>query len=126
MPVVKELFRESIGVHTCDRRRSKTYIHETYPTYVFEEGFAETDPLWNPITRETDSAEDARSKTVLDDVFSHDDNTYISITAHSGTISSILRGGLFFSISFQPFKNYTMSFLLHIYKEKHRKERSTG
>jgi broad specificity phosphatase PhoE len=95
IPEVKELFRESIGVHTCDRRRSKTFIHENYPTYTFEAEFAENDPLWNPIKRETDSAEDARSKVVLDDVFSNDSNTYISITSHSGTITSILRGGLF-------------------------------
>jgi broad specificity phosphatase PhoE len=92
VPEVKELFREAIGVHTCDRRRSKTFIHENYPTYTFEAGFAEDDPLWNPITRETDSAEDARSKVVLDDVFSNDSNTYISVTSHSGTIASILRG----------------------------------
>ena len=94
IPEVKELFREAIGVHTCDRRRSKSFIHENYPTYTFEAGFAEEDPLWNPITRETDSAEDARSKAVLDDVFSHDPNTYISVTSHSGTITSILRGEL--------------------------------
>lgn len=97
IPKVKELFREAIGVHTCDRRRSRTFIHENYPTYTFETGFAENDPLWDPITRETESAEDARSKTVLDDVFSHDDNTYISITSHSGTISSILRGKCLYS-----------------------------
>jgi hypothetical protein len=89
---VKELFRETIGEHTCDRRRSKTFIHENYPTYTFEAGFAENDPLWDPNTRETDSAQDARLKTVLDDVFSHDSNTFISITSHSGAISSILRG----------------------------------
>jgi broad specificity phosphatase PhoE len=94
IPEIKELFREAIGVHTCDRRRSKTFIHENYPTYTFEMGFAEDDPLWNPITRETESAEDARSKTVIDDVFSNDFNTYISITSHSGTIASILRGKL--------------------------------
>jgi hypothetical protein len=89
---VKELFREAIGVHTCDRRSSKTYIHENYPTYTFEQGFVEEDPLWNPVTRETDSAEDKRLRTVLDDVFSHDDSTFISVTSHSGAISSMLRG----------------------------------
>jgi len=94
IPQVKELFRETIGVHTCDRRRSKTFIHENYPTYTFEPRFAEDDPLWHPTTRETESGEDARSKVVLDDVFSHDSNTYISITSHSGTITSILRSKL--------------------------------
>jgi broad specificity phosphatase PhoE len=95
IPVVKELFRESIGVHTCDRRRSKTFIHENFPSYRFEEGFAETDPLWDAVVRETDEAERARAKVVLDDVFGHDDSTYISVTAHSGTIGAILRGECF-------------------------------
>jgi len=91
LPEIKELFREAIGVHTCDRRSSKTYIHENYPSYTFEDGFAEEDPLWDPLKRETDSAQDARSKTVLDDVFSNDDSTYISISSHSGEIGAILR-----------------------------------
>jgi hypothetical protein len=36
--------------------------------------------------------ENIRSKTVLDEVFSSDDSTYISITSHSGEIASILQG----------------------------------
>jgi len=90
-PHIKELFREAIGVHTCDRRSSKTAIHDAYPNFTFEKGFKEEDPLWDAIVRETDSAQDERSKTVLDDVFSHDDNTWISISSHSGEIGSILR-----------------------------------
>lgn len=66
-----------------------------YPTYTFEESFKEVDPLWDPIVRETDSAQDERSKTVLDDVFGSDDATYLSITSHSGEIGSILRGTCF-------------------------------
>ncbi|KAH8596523.1 phosphoglycerate mutase [Bisporella sp. PMI_857] len=91
IPQVKEMFREAIGRHTCDRRSNKTYIHESFPSYTFEVGFAEEDPLWDPAYRETSSAQDARSKTVLDDVFGNDSNTYISVSAHSGEISSILR-----------------------------------
>ena len=37
----------------------------------------------------------SRSKAVLDDVFSSDENTYISISSHSGEIGSILRSGSF-------------------------------
>ena len=90
--MIKELFREAIGVHTCDRRSSKSEIQKAYPSYVFEEGFKEEDPLWDPIVRETDSAQDARSKIVLDDVFGSDDKTYLSVTSHSGEIGSLLRG----------------------------------
>jgi hypothetical protein len=91
-PQVKELFREVIGVHTCDRRSTKTYIHEKYPNFPFEKGFEEEDPLWSPDVRETNEAQDIRSKKVLDDVFSNDRNTYLSISSHSGEIASILRG----------------------------------
>lgn len=91
-PIVKELFREAIGVHTCDRRGSKTSIREAFPDFAFEDGFAEEDPLWDAYVRETNSAMDARTKTVLDDVFGSDDGTYISISSHSGEIGSLLRG----------------------------------
>ncbi|MCJ1470962.1 hypothetical protein MMC07_009610 [Pseudocyphellaria aurata] len=91
IPVVKELLREEIGVHTCDRRSSKSYIRSTYPSYVFEPDFAETDPLWKADERESDSAQEARLKGLLDDVFTHDRSTYISLTCHSGSIAAILR-----------------------------------
>lgn len=84
-------------MHTCDRRSTKAEIRAAFPSYTFEEGFEEDDPLWDPVVRETDSSQDARTKTVLDDVFSSDDNTYLSISSHSGEIGSILRGMFYFS-----------------------------
>jgi hypothetical protein len=92
IPIIKELFREAIGVHTCDRRSSKSIIGENYPNWPFEEGFEEEDPLWSASLRETDRAQDQRAKAVLDDVFSSDRNTWISVSSHSGQISSMLRG----------------------------------
>jgi len=81
-----------MGVHTCDRRSSKTYIIENYPSYKIEPDFTENDELWVPDLRESDSAQTARSKELLDDVFSHDDSTFISFSSHSGEIAAILRG----------------------------------
>ncbi|KAL8745571.1 MAG: hypothetical protein Q9190_002309 [Brigantiaea leucoxantha] len=98
IPQVKELLREAIGIHTCDRRSSKSAIHAAYPTYTFEPSFTETDLLWRPDLRETDSAQEARLKLLLDDIFTHDDSTYISFTSHSGSIAAILR-----AIGHQPF-----------------------
>lgn len=92
VPEVKELFREGISGHTCDRRSSKTYIQENFPSYRIEPGFAENDPLWEALHGETSTDQDIRSKTVLDDVFSSDRRSYLSITSHSGEIASILRG----------------------------------
>jgi argininosuccinate synthase len=71
---------------------SKSVIHKAYPTFVFEDGFQEEDLLWRKDERETAAAQDIRTKVVLDDVFSSDKNTWISISSHSGEISSLLRG----------------------------------
>ncbi len=89
---MKELFREGISGHTCDRRGTKTYIHDVFPAYKIEPGFSENDLLWKPLQGEVQVDENIRSKTVLDEVFSSDDSTYISITSHSGEIASILQG----------------------------------
>ncbi|KAL9006199.1 MAG: hypothetical protein Q9188_001078 [Gyalolechia gomerana] len=91
VPTVKELFREGISGHTCDRRGSKSYIQSAFPSYQIESGFTETDQLWEAYHAETQVDQDIRSKIVLDDVFSNDRETYISITSHSGEIASLLR-----------------------------------
>ncbi|RHZ53665.1 phosphoglycerate mutase family protein [Aspergillus thermomutatus] len=90
-PVVKELLRETIGLHTCDSRSSKTAILAEYPEYIIEDGFAEEDPLYDSKLRESDTARDARLRDLLQDIFTHDKNTFISLTAHSGAITSILQ-----------------------------------
>ncbi|TAQ91405.1 hypothetical protein B7494_g189 [Chlorociboria aeruginascens] len=91
IPQVKEFLREGISVHTCDRRRSKSYIAERYPEYVFEDGFEENDPLWRKNESESPSAQDERSKRLLDNIFENDSNTWISFSSHSGEIMSLLR-----------------------------------
>ncbi|EPE29330.1 Phosphoglycerate mutase-like protein [Glarea lozoyensis ATCC 20868] len=90
-PLIKELIREAIGAHTCDRRSSKSVIHGHYPDWPFEEGFAEEDPLWDAELRESDEAMDIRLRKALDEVFGTDENTWISISSHSGAIGSTLR-----------------------------------
>jgi len=96
IPTVKELFREGISGHTCDRRGTKTYIHDAFHAYKIEAGFSEDDLLWKADQGEVPTDEDIRSKKALDSVFGSDDSTYISITSHSGEIASILRGKLTF------------------------------
>lgn len=92
VPTIKEYFREGISAHTCDRRSNKTYIHAQFPSYRFEKGFPENDPYWTALRAEPSVDQDIRSKKVLDDVFSNDRSTYISVTSHSGEIASLLRG----------------------------------
>ncbi|KAJ3551114.1 hypothetical protein NM688_g4921 [Phlebia brevispora] len=74
-PVVIEGLRETIGVHTCDMRRSKTFIAHRYPSWSFEEGFAEADPFWTPDTRETADAQQARARRALVEILGQDDAT---------------------------------------------------
>jgi hypothetical protein len=65
-----------------------------FPEWTFEEGFAEEDPLWDAEKRESDSMQDERTRKVLDEVFKSDRKTFVSVSSHSGEISSILRGEL--------------------------------
>ena len=91
-PTVKELLREANGIHTCDRRSSRSYISSTYPSCTIEPGFAEVDPLWLPDLRESDSALTLRLKTLFDDIFTTDGrSTFTSLTSHSGAIAGALR-----------------------------------
>lgn len=92
IPTIKEFLREGISAHTCDRRSNKTYIQQNFPSYKFEKHFAEKDPYWTALRAEPQTNQDIRSKQVLDDILTKDKSTYISITSHSGEISSLLRG----------------------------------
>jgi len=89
-PTFIESLRESIGLHTCDQRRSKHYLHNHYPAFDFEPGFRETDELWGPVYQETSAQQTVRLRGVLDSIWENDAGTYISITAHGGTVAAIL------------------------------------
>jgi broad specificity phosphatase PhoE len=91
-PIIKELLREALGVHTCDRRDTKGTIHGLWPEYKFEAGFSEEEQLWDPDYRESGSQQVHRLLLFLDDIFNSDPNIFISCTSHSGSISSIQEG----------------------------------
>jgi len=93
-PEVKELLRERLHGHTCNRRSSKSYIERTYPGYTFEAGFTEEDELWRAgeeEEREQESETDERLRRLLDDVFANDVSMYVSFTSHAMAIAAILR-----------------------------------
>ncbi|PWY96516.1 phosphoglycerate mutase family protein [Aspergillus sclerotioniger CBS 115572] len=89
-PVVKELLRETIGQHTCDGRSSKSAIMAEYPFYRIEAGFTETDEMYDPVLRESNSARDKRFRDLMQDIFTNDEVVFLSLTAHSGAITSLL------------------------------------
>jgi broad specificity phosphatase PhoE len=61
------------GVHTCDKRRTRSEISDEFPEYVFEDGFTEDDLLWKPDYRETHADVERRVTSVLDKIFRDDD-----------------------------------------------------
>ncbi|KAH5265099.1 hypothetical protein HBI72_088860 [Parastagonospora nodorum] len=89
-PFIKELCREALGIHTCDRRSTKSHIAKTFPHVTFEQGFSEPDPLWEKDYREPPAARRYRLARFLDDVWKSDDGVFFSLTSHSGAIASIL------------------------------------
>jgi broad specificity phosphatase PhoE len=108
VPVVLEGLREVIGVHTCDERRTKSWISARFPKWSFEKGFTENDELWTPTDRETTDEQTARLRSAIVEILDNDDSTCmstrscrwygnthissdISITAHSGAVAATLR-----------------------------------
>jgi hypothetical protein len=80
-----------MGEHTCDRRSTKTAIEADFPRYRFEPRFPEEDELWDAKVRESDEHRDRRLRELLNDIFDTDENVFLSLTAHSGAITSILQ-----------------------------------
>jgi len=100
--IIKELARETIGIHTCDRRSNASYIQSNFPSFTLETNFSESDVLWSADLRESNPAMDRRLTAFLDDVFTHDRSTILSVTGHGGMIGSILR-----VVGHRPFKLQT-------------------
>jgi len=89
-PLILENCREHNGAHSCDKRRPKSEIQSDFPNVVFEEGFAEEDVTWTSQRESTENME-RRARLVLDRIFQDNEDTYISVTAHSGWIKAALR-----------------------------------
>lgn len=133
LPVIKEQWRENIGLHTCDARSNKSVIAETYrespssdlplnvlltlPLYLycltlmpahftFEPSFTEHDPYWDATYIETDTQRAVRMRMALNDIFANDARTFISITCHSGVINAF-----FLATGHRPFQVQTGGFV---------------
>lgn len=88
---IVENIRELFGVHTCDKRRTRTYITQTFPEYSIDDDLTEEDELWKPDIRETRADIDFRVRAALDMIFGNDKEQVISITTHGGFFGSFLR-----------------------------------
>jgi broad specificity phosphatase PhoE len=90
-PLVKEHIRERMGVHTCDRRRTRSWIRESHPIFEVEEGLTEEDELWRPDVRETLGEHAVRIQAFLDGLFAGDDEPIVSVTCHSGSVVALYK-----------------------------------
>lgn len=63
--------------HTCDKRSTRTYIANTFPDFVIEDGFSEEDLLWPGNVENGETAHDVavRAKKVLDKIYNEDEAT---------------------------------------------------
>ncbi|KZT38469.1 phosphoglycerate mutase-like protein [Sistotremastrum suecicum HHB10207 ss-3] len=91
-PKFIENLREHHGVHTCDKRISRTELGSLFPNFAFPDPFSEEDILWDPDHRETEEELRTRlSKAVEEVLLDGWDSTFISITSHSGAIRAMLK-----------------------------------
>ncbi|KAI2639072.1 phosphoglycerate mutase-like protein [Hypomontagnella submonticulosa] len=88
-PIIREGLRERNGVHTCDRRSPRSWIRNNFPGFHIGRDLTENDDLWKPDQRETMEGVQGRVKAVLDEIFSNETKTIISITAHSGLVRAL-------------------------------------
>ena len=88
--MIKELLREVMGEHTCDKRSSRSVIHEAVPDWNIESGFTEEDELWQADHRETLHEHAERTRKLLTDIFETDASIFLSFTIHSGATAALL------------------------------------
>lgn len=76
-------------MHTCDKRRTRSWIHERFPDFDFEVGFSEEDPLWDPEVRETKAEVAERARRALDHIF--EDPSYCAFDSCHQASTSLAR-----------------------------------
>ncbi|TMW64806.1 hypothetical protein Poli38472_008973 [Pythium oligandrum] len=97
--VAMELCRETLGIHTCDKRRPLHQIKEKFAGVDFSRITDEEDVMWQPNNRETDDELRARAKEFLVQLFDEVEERHVAVVTHSGFMSSVW--SLFYG---EPFK----------------------
>ncbi|RKP28445.1 hypothetical protein METBISCDRAFT_25044 [Metschnikowia bicuspidata] len=94
-PLIKEDFRETIGVHLCDKRSPRSVIAAKYESlgFVIEDGFEENDIYYKDDYREKvweQALRQMKGFQYIFDITDKNDDQIISITSHSGSIRTQL------------------------------------
>lgn len=92
-PLIQEHWRETIGVATCNQRRSKNEIAKDYEPFGFEveSEFVEEDIYWTPDYRETLGEQALRQYKGLEQLFdNYSNDEIVNITSHGNSIKAQL------------------------------------
>ncbi|CAK4627035.1 hypothetical protein LEN26_019902 [Aphanomyces euteiches] len=92
IPLVSmELCRETMGMHTCDKRSPISVIKPLFPSVDFSLIQDDQDVLWRPDVRESLDDIQARAVTFLKQVYHDVPETFIAVTSHVGFIGACFR-----------------------------------
>lgn len=94
-PYIQENWRETTGVHTCDKRSTRSIIADKYEKlgFVIEPEFTEEDELYQDNYRELFDEQAARMNVALQQLFTENHGNevdIVGITSHSGSIKTQL------------------------------------
>lgn len=93
-PLIMEDLRETIGVHICDKRSTKTVIADKYCDrgFIIEDSFEEEDVYFKPDYREKVWEQALRQNRLFQYIFDTTSaaDDIISVTSHSGSIRTQL------------------------------------
>lgn len=92
-PIVKEDLRERWTLHTCDKRRPRSWIEEKWVSqgYLIEDGFTEEDRLGSTERAETDEEHRVRKQRALEDIWDREGGRdVVALVMHSIALRAIL------------------------------------
>lgn len=89
-PIVKEDLRERDTLHTCDKRRPRSWIEANWAGYRIEERLAEDDPFADRQTPESDAEHIARKQRAFEEIFDGDAGEFLELTIHSQAMWTVL------------------------------------
>ena len=87
-PFLSEAVREISGVHTCDKRSTRSAIEAAFPEFILEGSMSEEDNLWHANKRNTPEEHVKMWRTFLEQLFV-DNSTFIFIATHSGATRAL-------------------------------------
>ncbi|ETW03653.1 hypothetical protein H310_05049 [Aphanomyces invadans] len=89
--VAMELCRETIGMHTCDKRSPISLLAPLFPSVDFSHIQDDADKLWRSDTRESLDDIQARAVAFLRQLHADVPDTFIAVVSHVGFITACLR-----------------------------------